>query len=587
MLLVMAGAALYQSRIEKTYTSSVSVAVDSILASGDKVSSTPGVVIDPLLINDPAVKQAAAETLQVPVEEVAGAVYATASGGVVTLTATAATPSEAQALANAYAGAIEKGMTSTVSTYLSGLQDNLNRITSQLEALQTSTTGTVSPLVAAQQSVFTAQYSAAFNYMSTASAVTRPVTVSGSAPFGILSSLPLLTVLEVALVAGLIAGVGLALVRNWLDGRVIDAGDARIAAELPVVGALPVDASAARAGRPTLIDANSANPAVIEDIRRMRTAVTSALGLQDGSVVVVTGTVEGDGASFVAANLAAASARAGKTTIIASGDLRRPDLTEYFGIVSEDGPDAHKRSPDARSGRRRSKPAKDLAATDEPSVDLELNGSQSAAATSSNDIAGFPPNGSVSSNGASNVRRATGLRQRSATMGNALGPERGYRMAVAEAAAYDVPRRSTSMSASHAGGPRLVTTGIDGLTLLPSLVWLGADVDALASARVREVIGALRTRADLVVLDAPPLFEFADPLILAGYADAVIVVSRSRRTRTRDLARAAGMLKDSDIQAKVAVVVNRIRRRRGRGTGAPIAPAPRHGQRRPRFQDLD
>jgi len=105
-----------------------------------------------------------------------------------------------------------------------------------------------------------------------------------------------------------------------------------------------------------------------------------------------------------------------------------------------------------------------------------------------------------------------------------------------------------------------VPTGVEGLSLLPSLVGNGEGPDGLASGRVRDLVDRLRVEADLVVMDSPAVLEFADAAILAGYADALLLVVRARRTRTRDLARALGVLRESNVTTAGAVV-NRVKRR--------------------------
>jgi Mrp family chromosome partitioning ATPase len=105
---------------------------------------------------------------------------------------------------------------------------------------------------------------------------------------------------------------------------------------------------------------------------------------------------------------------------------------------------------------------------------------------------------------------------------------------------------------------RLVPTEVEGLLLLPALVQ--GDPDSLASSPVRDLIERLKSQSDIVVMDSPAVGEFADAQILSNYADAVVVVARSGRTRVRDLKRAVQTLDRAGV-GPIGVVVNKVKRR--------------------------
>ncbi len=56
-------------------------------------------------------------------------------------------------------------------------------------------------------------------------------------------------------------------------------------------------------------------------------------------------------------------------------------------------------------------------------------------------------------------------------------------------------------------------------------------VGVLGSERMRRLVERLRLEFRFIVLDAPPILPIADPQVLAGYADGVLLVVRARRTR--------------------------------------------------------
>ena len=67
--------------------------------------------------------------------------------------------------------------------------------------------------------------------------------------------------------------------------------------------------------------------------------------------------------------------------------------------------------------------------------------------------------------------------------------------------------------------------------------------DVVARPAVRELIDELRRRADLVLLDAPPLLQAADAISLSDVADGVLVVVRPRVASRAALGEAAEILR--------------------------------------------
>ena len=76
-------------------------------------------------------------------------------------------------------------------------------------------------------------------------------------------------------------------------------------------------------------------------------------------------------------------------------------------------------------------------------------------------------------------------------------------------------------------------TSIPGLLVLPS--GTSEDTNLLYTRRLPELIAQLRREFDMVLIDTPPMLHMPDARLLARYADAVVLVVRSRRT-TRDAA---------------------------------------------------
>lgn len=82
--------------------------------------------------------------------------------------------------------------------------------------------------------------------------------------------------------------------------------------------------------------------------------------------------------------------------------------------------------------------------------------------------------------------------------------------------------------------------------------------DVLASGILRDLLSTARSTFDRIVLDAPPAAAVADALVLAPLADAVVVVARCGKVRTKDLVDTLERLKRAG--ARIAgVVLNRAR----------------------------
>lgn len=71
--------------------------------------------------------------------------------------------------------------------------------------------------------------------------------------------------------------------------------------------------------------------------------------------------------------------------------------------------------------------------------------------------------------------------------------------------------------------------------------------DYLATDWTRTFIESLRDRADVVVIDAPPVLAAADATILGGYSDGAVIVASSGRTDREVLAQAADRLRTGHI----------------------------------------
>jgi polysaccharide biosynthesis transport protein len=84
-----------------------------------------------------------------------------------------------------------------------------------------------------------------------------------------------------------------------------------------------------------------------------------------------------------------------------------------------------------------------------------------------------------------------------------------------------------------------------------------APLAVLESAQLKELLTELRGHYDIVLVDSPPVNFVTDALVLSAYADGVILVARSGRTESADLAFAIEQLVRADAPV-LGVALNDI-----------------------------
>ncbi|TWP35897.1 polysaccharide biosynthesis tyrosine autokinase [Leekyejoonella antrihumi] len=136
--------------------------------------------------------------------------------------------------------------------------------------------------------------------------------------------------LALAVVLGLLLGLGVAVLRHVLDSKVRTKDDVEALDEdLTVIGAIPFDNDASQHPLLVLSDPHSHRA---EAFRAMRTNLRFVDASNHPRSIVMTSTLAGEGKTTTTANLALTLAEAGATVCLIEGDLRRPKLLEYLGM---------------------------------------------------------------------------------------------------------------------------------------------------------------------------------------------------------------------------------------------------------------
>jgi tyrosine-protein kinase Etk/Wzc len=149
----------------------------------------------------------------------------------------------------------------------------------------------------------------------------------------------------VAVLLGLLTGVGAAIARSALSRGIRDPQEIEAATGLNVYSTIPLSSEQHELARRAmnkerglhLLAALSPRDAAVESLRSLRTALQFAMLEAPNNIVLITGATPGVGKSFVSANFAAILASAGKRVLLVDADLRKGHLNNFFGVARENG----------------------------------------------------------------------------------------------------------------------------------------------------------------------------------------------------------------------------------------------------------
>lgn len=152
-------------------------------------------------------------------------------------------------------------------------------------------------------------------------------------------------VLSVALLLGLMLGVGTAFLRNMMRPGVKDPADIESILGLNVFATVPHTAGQTtlhrlimerRPGNHVLASTAPGDPA-IESLRSLRTALQFGMLDAPNNIVLFSGPTPGIGKSFTSVNFAAVLGAAGKRVLLVDADLRKGYIHQYFGLQRAKG----------------------------------------------------------------------------------------------------------------------------------------------------------------------------------------------------------------------------------------------------------
>lgn len=152
-----------------------------------------------------------------------------------------------------------------------------------------------------------------------------------------------------ALLVGLVGGIGLALLREYLDNTVKTPDDIEALSHLPSLAIVPAFAAANGNGRkPRLLKAPGKNghearvelvshhlpkSQVSEAFRALRTSLLLSQAEHPPQVILVTSALPREGKTTAAANLAVTLAQLGDRTVLVDADLRKPGVGRALSLA--------------------------------------------------------------------------------------------------------------------------------------------------------------------------------------------------------------------------------------------------------------
>lgn len=252
----------------------------------------------------------------------------------------------AQAFANGYIEYRNQAATKVMQQQMQPLQDELGQLNHDIPKLEASISKT--DVTDTSYAGMSAQLT---NDMSRASYLTQQLvpfkqaltTVDGGdivqdAPLPTSPSSPDLgRSLLLAIIVGLILGIGAALVRERLDDRLRGGRDLDERIGAPILATVPRVPGWKRRSNTVLIARTAPKGAIAESYRTLRTNLQFLAKDQRLQVLAVTSPTAGQGKTTTVANLAVTLAQAGLRVIAVSCDLRKPRLHHFFDLGNSTG----------------------------------------------------------------------------------------------------------------------------------------------------------------------------------------------------------------------------------------------------------
>ncbi|HSV88410.1 MAG TPA: polysaccharide biosynthesis tyrosine autokinase [Bacteroidales bacterium] len=141
----------------------------------------------------------------------------------------------------------------------------------------------------------------------------------------------------IALMLGFFIPLAFIILKDFFNTKILDKREVTDKLSFPLVGIIPHDELASKAGDTDLIVFENPRSHLVEAFRSLRTNLQFIVPNESSKVIVVTSSASYEGKSFTALNLACVFALSGKKTVLVVADLRKPKTWKELNLVKEPG----------------------------------------------------------------------------------------------------------------------------------------------------------------------------------------------------------------------------------------------------------
>lgn len=291
--------------------------------------------LDPEYVQSPELAQAAAKTLNDDPNALQAALSVSVVEGQrisrLQVTAVGSSPDQAKNRANGVADAFIAHLKEQLDSGIADLKKQLaaqQKI--QSDALKRLSKKPGDQLAQSNFSSASSEINQIRSEITTIQGNGAPVAVLQPAMNGVRQGVSFLTIMLIGLTSGLLAGAGMALIRDQFDDHVRSTEDVEEVIGDHVIGDVAV-VSRRQLKMAPLPAATRLPTPLNESVRGLRTSL-EVIFPERHVAIVMTSAEPGEGKTFLSANLAVAMARAGRSVILVEADLRRPRVHTYFDL---------------------------------------------------------------------------------------------------------------------------------------------------------------------------------------------------------------------------------------------------------------
>jgi succinoglycan biosynthesis transport protein ExoP len=319
----------------------------STSSGGSTSLSGQQLATDVELVQSAAIQAAVAKSLGAPAPAVSVAVVGTTQ--IADLTVQSTSPAFAAKAANAYAEAYlnqtreqfvnsQLASESAVQAQINSLQSEINVAQAELASTPSNSASLEALLTGYYQQQASLKTQLSQLQLTTAQSSSGGQLVNRAVASSVPSSPRIDRDVGIAIVAGLLVGIGFALLRDNLDDRVRDKVQLeQLIPGIPVLGLIPVIDGWRDRKKPYLVAQSHPRSPPTEAFRGLRTSVQFMSLERPTKVLQITSPSAGDGKTTTSANLAWIMAEAGQRVVLVGCDLRRPRIHEFFGLRNDIG----------------------------------------------------------------------------------------------------------------------------------------------------------------------------------------------------------------------------------------------------------